>query len=157
MNNVRFSMLILAFGISCSCSHNLFGMKGVSFVRSTLIECDIIQSDLTNANFSHATLTKVNFPCSNLTNVNFSHAHLAKVNFDEAILTGADFSEANLVDTDLLEAADLHGVNLYGVKELSKKQLMQALARGAILRLPKNVGSEAIAQIVKNLLESTNN
>jgi uncharacterized protein YjbI with pentapeptide repeats len=157
MNNVRFSMLILALGISCSCSHNLFGMKGPSFVHSTLIECDIIQSDLTNANFSQATLTKVNFLCTNLTNANFSHTHLSEVNFEEAILTGANFYQANLVDTDLLEAADLHGVNLYGVKGLSQEQLTQALARGAILRLPKKIGSEVISRIVKNLLESSNN
>jgi uncharacterized protein YjbI with pentapeptide repeats len=143
MNSLRFHVaLTVVLGISFVGIPVLFGMQeayknngeennGVNLSHATLTDCDFTQADVTGANFSHATLRRVNF--------------------DRAILTGANFSHARLVNTDLLAAADLHGVNLYGVRGLSKEQLVQALARGAILRLPNEIGSEVIAQIGMNL------
>ncbi|MFA6263859.1 MAG: pentapeptide repeat-containing protein [Candidatus Babeliales bacterium] len=170
MNSLRSPIVLtIALGFGFGCIHTLFGMQdgpktvqgeathksyGANFSRTTLMKWNFVRVDFADANFSRATLILVTFPYTNLANVNFSQATLRRVNFDGAILTGANFFQAHLVETDLLAAADLHGVNLYGVRGLSNKQLAQALARGAILRLPGRIGSEIVLEIINNLLEN---
>jgi uncharacterized protein YjbI with pentapeptide repeats len=171
MNTFRFpTLLVLALSAGFLCTRPLLGAQkapsdetketqaekkgrkayNISFYHAHLTDVNFINIDLTDANFSKAHLTRVNLSNINLTRANLTAARLRLVNLNGAILTDADLALADLAEVDLTAAADLSGANLYGVKGLSNEQLEQALARGAILRLPANM-RWVLRECLKNL------
>ena len=63
---------------------------------STLMEIDLKNFDLSNANFSGKEFGRTDFSNTNLSNANFSGANLTESLFFNTDLTGANFSGANL-------------------------------------------------------------
>ena len=135
---------------------NLSGAENLASANlseANLMGADLSFADLTSANFTKVTLTGADLRSANLmeadlsntdlSGVNLTSANLTKANLTKATLTGADLALANLTKANLSGAnlsgvgdlllATLLGTDLRRVKGLSKEQLADCKAEGAII------------------------
>lgn len=74
------------------------GFRG-SFGGLELIDVDLSNLDLRNANFQITSMLRVDFSNSDLSGANFSSCGLRQCNFTNSILDGTNFDHANLMDS----------------------------------------------------------
>jgi uncharacterized protein YjbI with pentapeptide repeats len=126
-------------------------MPGFDFSNADLQEADLRAANLYGANLSGANLSGANLSGANLSGAdligarlsgaylnetklaraNLNHTYLINSMLRFAYLRGADLSDADLNNTDLfgakLEGTTLRGANLREAKELTSRQLSQAI------------------------------
>ena len=128
--------------LNCITSINIdfrkaFSLKGTQFEKATLKKANFSGKDLTDVNFLNAHLAEANFSGAKLDRTNFSHAILRGAIFfqpgdDKALPFSfntidhiATADEANFKGA-VLAGADLRGIDLSTVKNLSTRQLVNA-------------------------------
>jgi uncharacterized protein YjbI with pentapeptide repeats len=92
-------------------------LQNGNLISADLTGADLRSIDLENADLTKATLFESDLRRAQLMNATFIEANLAKADLTKADLTGANMKGANL------DRAILIGVDLYGVKNLTKEQL----------------------------------
>ncbi|WP_299488476.1 pentapeptide repeat-containing protein [Acaryochloris sp. IP29b_bin.137] len=120
-------------------------LSGANFQRTYLIGTNLRDADLQAANLRSADLLSANLSGANLTQANLSSANLLganlnSANFQAADLTGANLRGAYLGSANLLET-NLNSADLIGVY-LSDANLSQAKLIGANLRSAKLIGAQ---------------
>lgn len=121
--------------------------KDVTELREEMLEIDLSGADFSRAAFdgadlSHVKLIGVSFRESTLTDARLEHSVLSGADlFDAhlrgAHLSGADFTDANLTEASLVEA-DLRNSNLSGAN-LSRAQMMRTIVDNIDLSATKGL------------------
>jgi uncharacterized protein YjbI with pentapeptide repeats len=121
-------------------------MPWSSLQRADLTGANLSQTNLSAANLRGTNLCEANLEKSNLKNASLQGANLKQVNLQGADLSSASLQGANLSGADLqrakLLAANLTGANLSGA------DLRNADLRGADLREVKNITMKQLAQAI---------
>lgn len=121
-------------------------MQWATLQRTDLTGANLSETNLSAANLHGTNLSEVDLQKANLKNASLEGANLMQANLQEADLTGADLQGANLSGADLhktkLLAANLTGANLSGV------DLRSVDLRGADLREVKNITMKQLAQAI---------
>ena len=113
-------------------------------LRGVDLRCvDLLDAELSNANFAHADLS-----ASILLEANLSHAQLQTANLSRAELWKANLSHANISQRANLSHADLTSANiteaLLFLANLSDANLYRANLTGAILQQANELGSKGV-------------
>ncbi len=127
-------------------------LSGANLRNAMLNKADFTRADFTRANLSQTNLSSTILFEANLQRVNLHDAYLKGADFSRTVLTEADLSRAVLTQTNLngpdlsnadlsnadlteanLEDVNMKDTNLRSVKGLTREQLINCKAKGAII------------------------
>jgi uncharacterized protein YjbI with pentapeptide repeats len=111
---------------------NRVNLREAHLNGAKLNEAYLREADLSMAHLLLARLSEANLSKANLSKANLRWANLSKANLSEADLSGADLNKANLSEANL-SGADLKDTDLHRVRGLTKEQLEDCKAKGAII------------------------
>ncbi len=107
-------------------------------IYASLRKCRLFYADLSGAELTGADLRDADLRSANLSNANLQYAKLSGVDLSSATLEGidldkADLSNAILKEVNLEDVLTMEKTDLRGVKGLTRKQLRDCKAKGAII------------------------
>ncbi len=113
-------------------------LKEANFTKALLSGVDLHYTDLAQASLSEADLSNADLSYSDLERACLCKAKLHRASLCGARLRWADLSEADLSEADfsktkLEDALSLKGTNLFGIKGLTREQLVSCKTKGAII------------------------
>jgi len=94
--------------------------SGSTWCTAIVLNCDLRNADLADAQFDRADLRQSCFCHANLTNAGFQEANLNSTDFEGADLTGARFHES------ITMGANFRSADLRGASGLTQTQLTRA-------------------------------
>jgi hypothetical protein len=122
-------------------------LVGVSLPNALLARANFSVSDVREGNFRLADLSYADLNSANFRKASFREALLGHANLDDADLLGADLSGSDLSDATVANAdlrfadlhdvhwqkiKDIHGTNVYGVKNAPEGFMSWAIQGGAV-------------------------
>ena len=140
--NMPWSSLQKADLTGANLSHT--NLSASNLRNTNLLEADLQKANLKNASLEGANLMQVNLQGADLTGANLQCANLSEVDLQKAKLLAANLTGANLSGADL-QGADLRGADLREVKNITMKQLAEAIV-DIRTRLPEGITSKHIEQ-----------